>query len=44
MSGAIDADTEDADWEVTRERQLLTWASATPDQRLAWSTGAGVSK
>ena len=40
MSDAIDAGTEDADWEVTRERQLLAWASATPDQRLAWSTGA----
>jgi len=23
-------------WEETRARQLLAWASATPEQRLAW--------
>lgn len=34
MSDVLDA--ADKDWEMTRERQLLAWASATHDQRLAW--------
>jgi hypothetical protein len=25
-----------AGWDETRERQVLAWASATPDQRVAW--------
>jgi hypothetical protein len=28
--------TDTGGWDATRQRQVLVWASATPDQRLAW--------